>query len=605
MTNPGVRTEEPPPLPPRRPTHIYTAMHSPVANGALKHQKSSWNIKHVFGRGKSDKYAAKVALPKSQTSDIIGAQISADFQSNTLANCRSSFSTPDLTNMDIPKTNNITPKEDVDEVDGGDLDVMDIERSNSLNTSTNQFNRLPPINVSSNLLWSHNLSMPMSASTCDSSAINLVGANVNSINTTSGFEMTGYCRMTPAKQEDRPLVRSSTVQSPLHNDIILDDTYCTMAPLLPKTEAKLNAKRNYADLTRNITFERHFEFDEEIPPLDYSLASDAHNKSLHEESFSLSSDEGIASSVSTTTKSLSADRASFNSMINSEHISADFGSNQPDDASPYYVHAPKFDEKLPSYFPNTSPMPANEPHTKYIVNRKHSRMLPKLRRKKSSDREHNASANYSQLPGKISNGHVVNGSCKMHTLKQRRNSSDNIENQMSCCMDEKCYGIYSRRDSRSLTPLHMHNNALHSSAATAVKYDSQRHISRYNSKYNLEKHAKINKAASPLRIYKKCATFAIRLRSPPSSPMHIASATDTETDSEYGFSRGSEYSVHNRSFDSSMSAASKIGADYQMSSSSESSSSAIFRSFARFRRIDFSPLKTKINNILQRNNGDV
>lgn len=264
MTNPGVRTEEPPPLPPRRPTHIYTAMHSPVANGALKHQKSSWNIKHVFGRGKSDKYAAKVALPKSQTSDIIGASMSADFQSNTLANCRSSFSTPDLTNMDIPRdqASSITRKEDVDEVDGGDLDVMDIERSNSLNTSTNQFNRPPPINVSANLLWSHNLSMPMSMSTCDSSTVNLVGANVNSINTTSGFEMAGYCRMTPAKNEDTPLVRSSTIQSPLLNDIILDDTYCTMAPLLPKTETKTsNAKRNYADLTRNITFERHFEFD--------------------------------------------------------------------------------------------------------------------------------------------------------------------------------------------------------------------------------------------------------------------------------------------------------------------------------------------------------
>lgn len=651
MSNSPSRTEVPPPLPPRRPPHIYTAMSPPTSNGALKHQRSSWNLKNVFGRSKGDKTTPKVSIPKSLTSDIIGARLGDEFQSNTLANCRSSFSTPDLTNaIESPKVANADRKEDIDQVDGGDLDVMDIERSNSLNTSTNQFSRpIPiPINVSANIQWSHNLSMTMSSSTCDSSAINLVGANVNSIDSISSFDLSGYCRMIPIRgKEESSMEQTSTKQhnvgvSNSPNHFLLNNTslYCTMAPLPAKSEStKSNppksqqSKAKQTEHTKNITFERNFDLDHK--PLDFSFQTEnTEIKSVHNDSCGseLSSDEGIASSISNnTTKTLSMDNASicstatFNDHV--DHISPDVVNAQLTDDSPFCTDSAKFDEKTPSYFPNASPLAATasgESHTKYTVNRKQSRMLPKLRRKKSSSGSHGGDTgdNNGEHPKKSPtivdptlhtpckkpiNHTTNNGPCKGHMSQQhkpRRNSSDNIENHISCCSNDNCYGIYNRRDSRTLTPLHTLNSANDNLAANGAKYDSHRHLLRYNNKYNLEKSQKYNKLASPRRIYNKCATFATRLRtSPPSSPSMIV--TDTETDSEYGFSRASDYSLHNRSFDSSISAVSKAETDYHMSSSADSSSGAILRSFARFRRIDFSPLKTKINNILQRTNADV
>lgn len=657
MSNSPSRTEVPPPLPPRRPPHIYTAMSAPASNGALKHQRSSWNLKSVFGRGKTDK-APKVAVPKCHTSDLIGARLGDEFQSFPLANCRSSFSTPDLTiAIAPPKSASIDCKKAVDEVDGGDLDVMDIERSNSLNTSTNQFSRPIPINVSANIQWSHNLSTTMSSSTCNSSAINLVGANVNSIDSISGFDLSGYCRMIPIRgKEESPMDQTSTKpinadapKSPNHFLLNNTSVYCTMAALptkgAPKTEEKMesiksattksqHSKEKHAELTKNITFARHFDFDQQIPPLELSFQNEiAETKSAYNES--ISSDEGIASSISNnTTKTTSIDSASICSIAtynndHIEHLSPDITKPQLTDASPNNTSPAKCDEKTPSYFPNASPLAATasaESNTKYTVNRKPSRIITKLRRKKSSCTSHCSSGGAAAAGdngdhSKNSQTNIdatlhtpckksittSNGSCKAHITqhKPRRNSSDNIENHTSCCSNDNCYGIYNRRDSRTLTPLHTLNNANNNLAvADVVKYDSQRPLLRYNHKYNLEKSQKFNKLASPRRIYNKCATFATRLRtSPPSSPSLIV--TDSEMDSEYGFSRASEYSLHNRSFDSSMSAVSKADTEYHMSTSAETASGALLRSFARFRRIDFSPLKTKINNILQRTNADV
>lgn len=581
---------------------------------ASKYQRSSWNIKNVFGRSKA---AHSANCPPTAAGDI--AATPADDHSSTLASCRLALSTPDLTNMTATPTASKCPERaaDVDEVDGCDLDVMDIERSNSLNTSTSQFNRAKPINVSANIQWSHNLSMTMSSSACDSSAVNLVGANVNSIDSIAGLDISDYCRMKPIRgKEAQPTDASHRVPgvavSPNHFMLDNSSVYCTMAPVPVKTGAQQPTKLTdkHAELTKNITFKRSFDLVEGMPPLECSMSADAQSKTASNDhcNLSLSSDEGIASSTSTTPKTMSTDGSSIHSSaMESGHESA-LESSSAEAASPNTTECQtpedgplrsKCDKKA-VYVPAAT-IPSIESHTKYTVNEKHSKMVPKMRRKKSTGtmdgvEQRKWAANTVAAPHTPARklGHTTKSPCKSHLA--RRNSSDNIENHRSSCASN-CYGIYVRRDSRTLTPLqkHGHNpdngSTAHSAAAAAaVKFD--RHLPRHNHTYNLEKHSKLNKLASPRRIYNKCATFATRLRSPPSSPSLVV--TDPETDSEYGFSRASDYSLHNRSFDSSMSAVSKAESEYQ--------SGAFVRSFARFRRIDFSPLKTKINNILQRTN---
>lgn len=656
MSN-STHREVPPPLPPRRPAHVYmmlpnskepftsdiaeqtassqmnVAVRSPATRGASKYQRSSWNIKNVFSRGKgaqSDKTTPMIALPLSQAGDIMTSML-ADDHSNTMATCRFTLSTPDLTNMTgTPGTSkSIERTGDIDEVDGCDLDVMDIERSNSLNTSTSQFGRGKPINVSANLQWSHNLSMTMSSSACDSSTVNLVGANVNSINSTGAFDISDYCRMKPIHSEEQKLEESSCqrVQSMIvsPNHFMLDNSsvYCRMAPVpTKKNTSKLshNAIKR-AELTKNITFKRNFDLIAEMPPLECSISADTQINEIGNEhcNSTLSSDEGIASSLSTTSKTMSTDGSSTHSTakefdqefavdasspdLNEALVVSNSSEYQKSSDDPCHLNATKCDKKTPVYLP-TATISSSESHTKYTVNEKHSKVLPKMRRKKSTaidcPEQRKLIGNAQALPHTPARkvGHTTKSPCKSHL--PRRNSSDNIENHRLCYANTNCYGIYVRRDSRTLTPLQKHSHnpddslAPHSAGVNGIKFDSHRHLSRHNHTYNLEKHSKLNKLASPRRIYNKCATFATRLRSPPSSPSLVV--TDPETDSEYGFSRASDYSLHNRSFDSSMSAVSKAESEYQMSSG------AFIRSFARFRRIDFSPLKTKINNILQRTN---
>ena len=110
-----------------------------------------------------------------------------------------------------------------------------------------------------------------------------------------------------------------------------------------------------------------------------------------------------------------------------------------------------------------------------------------------------------------------------------------------------------------------------------TKYEANRHSS-------FEKNAKATKVkSSPRRIYNKWATLAIRLKTPPSTP------TDMTPDDRL-----------NSSLDTAM----RSSKNYHIPGSSDSSSNGLTRSWARFRKIDFSPLKTKINSIWQRPSSD-
>lgn len=410
----------PPPLPPRRRflNHVYTTIDmQAVETSSGKSRKSTWNLKNVFGRTKGVVDAAsKTTKPsdvvKSQTSAAISNLCTTDAcQSNLLTKCKNSFSTPDLTNMiacsPVPIATaaaaaTATSSNVKNELDETDLDVMDIERSNSLNCSTNQFAcRPPPLNISDNILWSHNLSLTLS-STMNSSAINLVGANVNGRDSIFGRDsilgrdISGYCQMAPIlnkTNQQHQLVRTSTKnfdgQSPKTNETVMDCStiYCAMAPIMPK-DAPVQSppptlpNQEYVEQNpmKNITFERTFDFDEERPStLDCSMKFVEHSN--HASLSDITSSSGVSSfdgsnivatsmrcitpadvTTPTTTKPTRTPAKADDCRDSDDAISLTYTESPPQSAqsnryfheNPFIYHRrSNYDEKTSSYFPNS------------------------------------------------------------------------------------------------------------------------------------------------------------------------------------------------------------------------------------------------------------
>lgn len=403
----------PPPLPPRRRilNHVYTTIDMQAAEASSgKSRKSTWNLKNVFGRTNASSKSTKATeVVKSQTSAAISNLCATDAcQTNLLTKCKNSFSTPDLTNLvtcsPVPIATAPTATSHVkNELDETDLDVMDIERSNSLNCSTNQFAcRPPPLNISDNILWSHNLSLTLS-STVNSSAINLVGANVNGRDSILGRDVSGYCQMAPilnTKPNQHQLVRTSTKnfddQSPKIDQTTLDSStiYCTMAPIMPKadvpgqssppqpTQPILNQEYVEQNPMKNITFERTFDFDEERPStLDCSMKFVDPIDSNHASLSDITSSSGVSSfdgsnvvamnmrcvtpadvTTPTTPKTTAAAATADDLRGDSDDaISLTYTESPPQSAqanrfyneNPFIYHRSNYDEKTSSYFPNS------------------------------------------------------------------------------------------------------------------------------------------------------------------------------------------------------------------------------------------------------------
>lgn len=583
--------------------HVYTPIES-QNDSTAKTRKSTWNLRNVFGRTKeTSKNVKSVEVVKSQTTASISKLYSDDGQSNLLASSKNSFSTPDLTNIIESCKVAVTPvKCDADE---NDLDVMDIERSNSLNCSTHQFACRPaPLNISDNILWSHNLSITLS-STANSSAINLVGANVNNRDSFLGRDLSGYCKMAPILSKgDRKLVRTST--SNLEDQLSISNQgldsssiYCTMAPILPKTDAPNESP--VSAMMKNITFERTFDFDEDRPSiLDCSMKSIEHSNhaSLSDitTSSGVSSYDGNGAALNTTC--VTPIETSDCRQENDDAISLTYTESPPQSAqschineSPFVYHLTKFDEKTPSYFPNETNSTVQET-TKYTVNNKNPKQAIKNHRKPSEPVTipvHKTNKETDVLVTQLKNAKkqtckgVLNTptSGKVQKFKRRGSipeSNGHIEHHPTAIAykNENWY-----RDNEICQPLGncKYDTLPHSFESKKVlahldpntKYEPNRHAS-------FEKNSKATKIkSSPRRIYNKCA-LAIRLKTPPSTP--------TEMSPDERLNSSIDTVMRNKNF--------------HMSSSSDSSGNGLIRSWARFRKIDFSPLKTKINSIWQR-----
>lgn len=607
----------PPPLPPRRriSNHVYTTINMQAENVG-KSRKSTWNLKNVFGRTKSASEASKsnkaVEVVKSQTTAGISKLCTNECPTNLLATCKNSFSTPDLTNIiETPKVSTAPVKCETEETD---LDVMDIERSNSLNCSTNQFACRPaPLNISDNILWSHNLSLTLS-STVETSAINLVGANVNGRDSFLGRDSSGYCKMAPifpTNGEGRQLMRTSTTkfedQLTKSNQLIDSSSiYCTMAPILPPkidVPVRLSTEATDSNILKNITFERTFDIDVDRPSiLDCSMKSIEnynHASSLSD----ITTSSGVSSyddsniAINTNARCITPFNTSNDDRKdNDDAISLTYTESPPQSAqssyrnneNPFVYHSSKFDAKTPSYFPNENTSPSAQDSAKYTVNMKGPKLPAKTRRKSTDpvaipvNKEIAEMVNLNQPLYKTPKKQVMKGvlntpsSGKVQKLKQRRGSvpennphfdlhpnaltykNDNMQNE-NCFCHHKSETLPHKFDTKKVLS-HLDPN---------TRFESNRHS-------NFEKNPKAKSKASPRRIY---FTLASRLKTPPSTP------TDITPDDRL-----------NHSLDSAM----RSTKAFQMANGADTSSNSLIRSWARFRKIDFSPLKTKINSIWQK-----
>ncbi|XP_031621731.1 uncharacterized protein LOC116339812 isoform X2 [Contarinia nasturtii] len=625
--------EQPPPLPPRRQiNHVYTSINSQTVAiaAASKSRKSAWNLKNVFGRTKETSKNGKINdVPKSQTAASISKLCSNNFESNLLVNCTNSFSTPDLTNINVePKKTTSATKCECEETD---LDVMDIERSNSLNCSSSQFTcRPPPLNISDNILWSHNLSLTLT-STVDSSAINLVGANVNNRDSFLGRDISGYCRMAPILNDtDRfKMIRTSTTHfeedqlNKLNQGFDNASVYCAMAPILPKIDQssilKIDAdSTSTSNILKHITFERQFDFDEERPIsiLDSSMKSVDNSNNASSSLSDITSSSGVSSydgnAAMLNTRCFTPETTNNTTVDSHEHddaISLTYTESPPQSAklsqhineNPFNFQSSKFDEKTPSYFPNEKFSPVHDT-IKYIVYNsiKNVKQTPKTNRripsepvaiplnnKESNHEAGNNSGHFKNVKKQTCKGVLKTPtSGKIQKYKQRRgsiteNNGTHIEHHPTAIAyknenwycDMKSYQTMAESYKYDTLPSSFDSKNVLSHLDPNTKYEPNRHA-------NFEKNSKATKLkSSPRRIYNKCANLAIRMKTPPSTP------TEMTPDDQL-----------NSSIDTVM----RSNKSYHMSN--DGSSNGLIRSWARFRKIDFSPLKTKINSIWQRPN---
>lgn len=613
---------------------MYSAIDSQKADGANK-RKSSWNLKNVFSRTKAPAEKVNTALPKAR---------SENSKINLLACSKNSFSSPDLTNIVVDKcTQPFTAK--CNEIDETDLEIMDIERSNSLNCSANQFLCRPPsLNISANITASHNLSCTLS-SKCDPSAINLVGANVNSSQSILAPDLSGgYCTMAPISvaSQQKPLERisaklnTSWAKLDLPVTELAESHYCPMRPIL-------------TDLTKNITFDRKFELtDDSLSLLDFSNRTSSIDGNS---SSGVSSDEGATTCVSNSTVSDSVSAISENHVTatNDDAISLTYTESPQESEKTrsitenlFSFHQTKFDEKYPSYFPNESitiPCDSNAPSdvTKYTVNNKNIKVLPKHRRKPTSADDYHSFKKPSSEQDKTENdnnkspheqhinitprpSHITftkpQTPFKVQKSKHRKNSiPENSDNKTELGGDHqsatnenwcgqanivKCSIAARDRNYKTLPP-NLNEKTILTHLDPNTKFESLR-ISKsgQRSPNQFEKNA--NATASPRRIYNKFATL---------SQMKMSPATSEQMAPNVLASKRSYYKPLRKSLTFNAHTTNPIGngTEFQIPTSTASNSTGSglmrFASLTRLRKIDFSPLKMKINNILQRSNADL
>lgn len=681
--------EVPPPLPPRR-----TLKHSNTNPDldAVKHKRSAWHIiDNVFGRskkagnGSGGGSGGTLSRMRGQRSDELHiSRSTTTTQIDIMCNKQNSYSTPDLTNI----VETASSSYNVIDTDSHDLEIMDIERSNSLNSAANQFLcRQPSLNVSSTILWSHNLSSNLST-IADFSTVNLVGANVNAehfLTDNDDDTETISTQLEPCAIAAVHLEQSNmnetcdvTALNQTARRVIEDVSgYCQMAPILMSGSKSKDSLRDSTPFTMGkqsngqltddiITVSKRISYHDNgdgSSLLDYSLISnernDSNRASTHEENSSsgISCDEGIASAQSSHTSTFDSIPAALRLDIEPddgisitctespsspmaisplEFILSPLAPSTPPTPPSVQMRKNKFDEKYPSYFPNSNHMysgpidivkPAKNQHLntnscpnarKLSTNKMFIKNTPSKKQLCSTIKGVNSSNS-----GGGSSNHNNNSTKK--ATKQREHSIGNDENSPILTRTQK-FKLKKQNLMRSHSSVSSTSATLHH---TAIDAQIGQHKLKAKTKSNIEM-KRIGRSISPLcdgriepvprastlphnttakamkqcdvgglrkapssprYLYRKCASFAQRMTS--SSPTPSIDIVDSGNEDSSAMEKSSTESM--------------IGQTTKANGNNQGNNSGGFRRFAtltRLRKLDFSPLKVKFNNILQRQNSD-
>lgn len=620
----------------------------------------------MFGRNK--KSATLTRIPSTNSTSRINHSNQLHFDS--LCNKLNSFSTPDLTNMAEAVTSNYN----IIDIDDNDLEIMDIERSNSLNSAANQFLCRPPaLNISSNILWSHNLSSNLST-IGDSSSVNLVGANVN----TDQFlndEQSGYCKMVSTsnswKEESfnvsKPLsaTNSNGFELSTNGCRVIEHLsgYCEMAPIINQKDSfkkpqDIQVKNKIIAQDIVVSSKRaSYHDDDNSSLLDFSLISNGKHSSsrgsCHDENSSsgVSSDEGAIYVQNLRTAAL--DKVKSTLKLDIEHDDAISITCTESPTSPMAISATEFtqskqkinfDDKYPSYYPNSniysSPIDIKKPSNSHGTHTQKSPLhnlnicCPNTRKtatvktftknpmKKHSNKKSKPDDNsiLRERIGNEENSPLTNDSIKMQKFKLKTKSTTRTTAQYPHLItgdrispDTK--NIANKYHSKTKASIEMEMVTIR----TPSKIDEVNGIStlphtKSNSGKKYNNFGTLPKTpATPKHIYRKCA-FANRITSPspPSTPSHSSPSSSSSNDVYLVSplsSPGQETSdLGNSSMNYKYTTETMQQHQHHQHTNGSSKGSDIAGSilrFARFRKIDFSPLRVKFTNILQRQSSEV
>lgn len=527
---------------------------------------------------------------------------------------------------------------------------MDIERSNSLNSAANQYLCRPPsLNISSNILWSHNLSSNLSA-IGDSSVVNLVGADVNS----EGFlsddlsqyrEVTGACivqEVSVHPTNSEPTIGSSSV-APCR---VIEDLsgYCQMAPIFNGNRAKDSLKRTPDDQSRNriiaedivigVSKRISYHEDDGTSLLDYSsILNDKHSSSrgsCHDENSSsgMSSDEGAIYVQSLNSATLENMKTALRLDIEPDDgisITCTESPTSPMATSPMECLPPmharnKLDEKYPSYYPNSNvysnPIDIKQPgnisrqmtssplrnlnlvcYSNHITPKMFIKNTPSKKQSASNKKQAKKSdVTFPMTSNRIDNDEnspAFEEAARSHKLKSKKQNNIRINsnpNAIGSASIESAHNVSKLKCNAQHSDIEMSGATSSLIGKTINRASTLPHKSAIRGT-NQNQFSTLPKApSSPKYIYRKCASFAQRIAlSPTSSFDTVDSGNEDNTSME---------STTKTSTESMNSNGTVKGNDITGS----------FRRFAtltRLRKFDFSPLKVKLTNILQRQNSDI
>lgn len=614
--------EIPPPLPPRR--RLKHSNTNPDID-EIKQKRSAWNIiDNVFGRHKkSELHSQSKQIPIALKRNGFMETSSCPIRMDHLSHKQNSFSSPDLTNISS-SYNRI-------DLDDNDLEIMDIERSNSLNSATNQFLcRLPSLNISSNILWSHNLSSNLS-SCCDTSAVNLVGANVNAEHYLTE-DVSGYCKMVADQNVSLLTVDGQSTHvhvKPVKPSRVIEDIsgYCQMAPIFNDISPKDVQKSSRTDtIVKEASLEISCHDEDSISLLDYSLISnDKHSSSrgsCHDENSSsgVSSDEGAIYAHKIRMRSASLQSVKPSLKLDIEHddaISMTFTESPTSSisVSPHNNNN-KLDEKYPSYYPNhniyNSPLDVKKNSSSNITkspikNQNISGSSNGARRattvkcftrnvskkqqiKKSKQRIEDNSLDKEQA-AYDENNHFFKEPARPPKIKSKKTSLRNGVQGAG----EKAIVEPKTNVNKFKSKNHSRNSADGKSMSTNGLEDGNMKSTRSHKSTKLSKHIHTDMYPKTPPAYHKSLSFSNATPVAKSHRLASLKHSSPATASCHNFIGPDDESVPEECI---LNTSSSKGNDF-------TGSILRFASLTRFRKIDFSPLKVKFTNILQRQNPEI